>query len=638
MNAGRVRAWMCVQLRILPIAAMAAFLAGFPLGVQAQGPEAIPTFNVGGNAMEAQFARLDFAQMYLEQQNRAARDREQNQKLVAEGTVSVLDLAAPGKAVNEFNKAAALLTQQHSKQAIPHLQKAIAAYPKFVSAHNDLGLAYMELEDSENARSEFEKAVSLDDKFPGSFLNLGRLALMQKDFARAKALLERAASLRPRKADVLTVLAYAENGAGQYQRAIETAGRVHALEHKGMANVHYIAASAAISLDDFPTAQRELEFFVREDPANPLAPIAHQDLAVLARRQNQPAQASGAQPQPRMTASAPQTFPNTARLRDQLSALGDEKADTSRPDSSDLNASPGMPGAPASSGGSSGAGWVIRKTVDEVAIFFSVTSHGHLVTGLGPSDIHVLDDHKPPLKVLQFAPSSALPLRLGMLIDASGSVNSRFSFEKHAAIDFVHQMLRGSDLGFIEGFANAPLVSQDFTGDQEQLAGGINQLRNEGGTALFDAVSFACWKLAAYPEQQRVARVLVVLSDGEDNSSHGTLKQAIQDAEAAGVTVYTISTKTTSGPKTDADHIMEALAEHSGGEAMFPVDMYALRGSFNQLRDLIRSRYLLAYKPADFVPDGRYRAITIAAERDGKRLQVHSRSGYHARVEPQGRH
>ena len=101
-------------------------------------------------------------------------------------------------------------------------------------------------------------------------------------------------------------------------------------------------------------------------------------------------------------------------------------------------------------------------------------------------------------------------------------------------------MLNGtSDLGFVEGFSDETLITQDFTAASADLGKGIDMLTNGGGTALFDAVSLACWKLAAYPEQERVARVLVVLSDGEDNSSHRSLKQAIQDAEAAGVTVYT---------------------------------------------------------------------------------------------------
>jgi VWFA-related protein len=278
--------------------------------------------------------------------------------------------------------------------------------------------------------------------------------------------------------------------------------------------------------------------------------------------------------------------------------------------------------------------WTIRKVVDEVAVFFGVTSGGHSVTGLELSDIKVLDDNKPPEKVLQFTPQSKLPLRLGVVIDTSGSVQPRFGFEKQAAAKFLTQMLtNSSDLGFVVGFAETPTVTQDFTGDHPLLAAGVNKLTNNGGTALFDAVSYACWKLAAYPEHERVAKVLVVVTDGEDNASHISLRQAIRDEEATGVTVYTISTKEGDGNKTEADKVLETLAERSGGEALFPGDMMTLGRSFDKLRDQIRSRYVVAYKPADFEANGKYRTITILAVKNGKRLEVHARKGYHARVE-----
>jgi len=150
---------------------------------------------------------------------------------------------------------------------------------------------------------------------------------------------------------------------------------------------------------------------------------------------------------------------------------------------------------------------------------------------------------------------------------------------------------------------------------------------------LFDAVSFGCWKLAAYPDEGRAARVLVILSDGEDNSSHRSLKQALEEAESTGVTIYTVSTSESGSAKTDADQILKLLAERSGGEALFPGDMLTLEGSLSKLQSLIRNRYLVAYKPAAFEPNGKYRSIHITAEKDGKRLQVQVRKGYFARTQ-----
>jgi len=129
-----------------------------------------------------------------------------------------------------------------------------------------------------------------------------------------------------------------------------------------------------------------------------------------------------------------------------------------------------------------------------------------------------------------------------------------------------------------------------------------------------------------------------VLSDGEDNSSKVSLKKAIQDAAVTGVTIYVISTKEAAGqgdygrPTTTADHILEALAERTGGEAMFPGQLSFLGKKFDKLHDLIRNRYLIAYRPADFQPDGHYRKIAITVTQDGRQLTVRARKGYYARA------
>ncbi len=338
-----------------------------------------------------------------------------------------------------------------------------------------------------------------------------------------------------------------------------------------------------------------------------------------------------------------QTFPNSARLKEQLTSLGigqDSQAcaDCASPVSADVATSGGDLGAtlsfPPNPAGVGDETWTIRKNVDEVDLFFGVSMHGRMVNDLKASDIQILDANRPPQRVLEFAPQSKLPLRLALLVDTSGSVNEQFSFEKHAATAFAQNVLSGaSDLGFIAGFSNETTVTQDFTADQAQLASGIERLANQGGTALFDAVAFACRKLAEYPDGDRVARVLVILSDGEDNSSHGTLKQALEIAERTGVTIYTISTKQEIVDKTDADKILEALAERSGGEAMFPHDMHSFGQDLGKLRDFIRSRYFIAYRAADFEPNGSYRAIRISAAKSGQQLQVKARKGYYARLE-----
>jgi VWFA-related protein len=627
---------------------MLAALLVSPVSSSAQrGGGELPSFpNVGpgGNMTAGPDAMVstDFAQMYLDQQSREMKRNEQEQEkrkaLVNSGLVSSLDLEAPNNSIQNYNRAVTLMKAQKSKEATQYLQKAIAHYPKFVAAHISLGLAYLDQDDIERARTEFETAAQLDDKSSGSFLHLGRLSFAERDFPSAQKYLERAASLRPQDPGILSSLVFAQNQNQQFHQALDTTDRVHRLDHKGMASVHYVAAVAANSLQDSQRMERELTLLLTEDPSNALAPSARKNLEILAHNKEVMLRADTDTSQHTTTVTQTQTLPNSDRLKAQLSALDDpndrncftcdEVADTAL-----ASSGPAPVSVPLSSLSKTN-GWTLRKDVDQVALFFAASSHGHMVDDLNSSDIQLLDDNKPPRKIVEFVPQSKLPLRLALLIDTSGSVHDRFSFEKRAAINFIEDVLStSSDLAFIAGFSNQITVTQDFTADQAQLAKGIEQLANAGGTSLFDAVSSACWKLADYPDDDRVARVIVIVSDGEDNSSHTTLKQAIQTEEKTGVTVYTISTRQEVGAKTDADKVLEVLAESSGGEAMFPYAALNMGRVFKELRNRIRSRYFIAYEPSDFRPNGSYRSIRVVARKNGKTLQVRTRKGYHARLE-----
>src|SRR5271155_3410385 len=226
-----------------------------------------------------------------------------------------------------------------------------------------------------------------------------------------------------------------------------------------MANVHYVAASAAMAIQDYDTMERELTFFVSEAPTNAFAPVARKNLAALTHNKAvRAAQADNPQPAPTLAASQSVTFPNSDRLKAQLNDLGNEsdggpcdaecvavaEANTSAVAANGSPAS-NLSRAPASR---SRGVWTIRTSVDDVAVFFSVMSHGHMINDLEQSDIQIRDDNKPPRKILQFSPQSKLALRLALLVDTSGSVHDRFSFEKHAAAKFVEKMLNGTtDLG-----------------------------------------------------------------------------------------------------------------------------------------------------------------------------------------------
>jgi VWFA-related protein len=282
-------------------------------------------------------------------------------------------------------------------------------------------------------------------------------------------------------------------------------------------------------------------------------------------------------------------------------------------------------------------------------MFFAAMDHGKPVTDLAASDVRIRDDSQPPVTILGFRNESQLPLRLGLVIDTSESVTDRLSFEIAAATKFLRDVvinqdavvnngnLAGDDLAFVVGVNNAVRIVQDFTADQTLSSQALNQLAPGGGTALWDAVAYAADKLAARPESQPVARILVVITDGEDNSSSITLKQAIATAQNGEVAVYTVSTSDEMSQEPSVQlgkHALQALSDLTGGAAFVPGSVRHLDSSLADLQQVIRGRYLVSYKPASFQRDGHYRSIEIQAQKDGRQLQIIARKGYYAPASP----
>jgi VWFA-related protein len=274
----------------------------------------------------------------------------------------------------------------------------------------------------------------------------------------------------------------------------------------------------------------------------------------------------------------------------------------------------------------------IKTRVNEVNVLFIATDkHGKFVRNLNANDFAILDDHKPPQSIVNFRAETDLPLELGLLIDTSGSVHTRFDFEQESAIGFLQQVLRPHfDKAFVMGFNSHPTLMQDFTDDNVMLRVGIHKLQNGGGTALYDAIYRACRTkfLKDQDEQTRPARkAIIVVSDGEDNQSDMSEAQAIEMAQRAEVIIYAISTDD-SGLILRGDTVLQQLADATGGRAFFPFKMKEIQSSFAAIEDELRSQYVVSYHPADFEADGRYRPIEITAlKRD---LQVRARKGYYA--------
>src|ERR1700739_879730 len=175
----------------------------------------------------------------------------------------------------------------------------------------------------------------------------------------------------------------------------------------------------------------------------------------------------------------------------------------------------------------------LHARVNEVNVLFIATDkHGKFVRDLNQTDFSILDDHKPPQAILNFRKETDLPLHLGLLVDVSGSVGSRFDFEQDAATSFMQHSLRaGFDKAFVMGFNSHTQMAQDFTDNYSRLYWAVHKLHNGGGTALYDAVYRACKdKFLKDRSEQPVRKAIIIVSDGEDNQSEFSRAQAIEMA------------------------------------------------------------------------------------------------------------
>lgn len=272
----------------------------------------------------------------------------------------------------------------------------------------------------------------------------------------------------------------------------------------------------------------------------------------------------------------------------------------------------------------------IRTEVNEVNLIFTVTDkHGHFIRDLHESDFSLLDDHMSPEEVYSFTQQTNLPLRVGLLIDSSNSIRSRFQFEQKAATEFLLDILRPQiDQAFVMGFDVVPDVTQGFTNNGDLLSAGIHKLSPGGGTALYDAVYSACRdQLLPLRGTIAIRKAVILLSDGDDNQSHATLDDAVKMCQRANTIIYAISTN--DSPSHDrGDDVLRTMALVTGGRAFYPPRMEDVANSFQGIQEELRSQYSLVYKPADFKADGVFRPIFLTSF--DRKLKIRVQKGYFA--------
>jgi Ca-activated chloride channel family protein len=269
---------------------------------------------------------------------------------------------------------------------------------------------------------------------------------------------------------------------------------------------------------------------------------------------------------------------------------------------------------------------VVRVNTDLVVLNVTVTDKdGQYVPGLQLADFKVFEEGREvPIKLISSFGSQESPFAAVILLDTSGSMESRLSLGRSAAIRFLDG-LRPEDVAAVFNFDHRVEQVQDFSSGRD-LAPMAFGLRAKGMTALYDAILRGAQTLAARPEQRKA---IVVLSDGMDTKSSASAGKALEAALAVNAGIYAVDMSATDGGVSkDIQSAMQlkSLAEKSGGRFIATPGGPALRDAFASIAQELGHQYTIAFRPADQTRDGKWRTLEVRLSRP--ELTVRTRKGY----------
>jgi Ca-activated chloride channel homolog len=287
------------------------------------------------------------------------------------------------------------------------------------------------------------------------------------------------------------------------------------------------------------------------------------------------------------------------------------------------------------------SGSVFRIGTNIVPLNVTVTDpNKQFVKGLTASDFSVFEDGVQ--QQVQFFETTEVPLDLIILLDTSSSMSDKMDVVHEAAVGFLKTMKAG-DRGAVVAFADGVDVLQTLTTDRLALEQAVRRTVARGATSLHNAIYIALKQFGrgSQPEGGPVRRQAVaVLSDGEDTSSLVTFEDVLAVARKSGVSVYPIALQSkyaasrlvSTGQRryfSESEYSMRTLAQETGAQAFFPLQIYELKGIYAAIAQELSSQYSIAYAPANTRADGRFRKIVVRVDTRPE-LRLRTRTGYTA--------
>jgi Ca-activated chloride channel homolog len=276
--------------------------------------------------------------------------------------------------------------------------------------------------------------------------------------------------------------------------------------------------------------------------------------------------------------------------------------------------------------------FVFRKEVEEVVLHATVVDDKQrIVTSLDKGDFSVYEDGH--LQTITSFRHEDIPVAMGIVVDNSGSMREKRQKVNAAALNLVRSS-NPNDEVFIVNFNDEFYLDQDFTSNIKKLKEGLEKIEARGGTALYDAVVASAGHLKE--EARLEKKIILVVTDGEDNESSRTLEQAVRSLQGdGGPTVYAIGILEKEEHPKHAKRALQIMSERTGGLAFFPQTLDEVDAISRTVAHDIRSQYTIGYKPTTPKEQGGYRQVKVdARSHDHSKLIVRTKSGYYAGTEP----
>jgi len=276
--------------------------------------------------------------------------------------------------------------------------------------------------------------------------------------------------------------------------------------------------------------------------------------------------------------------------------------------------------------------FVFRKQVEEVVLHATVIDDKQrIITGLDKGDFNVFENGSP--QTITSFRHEDIPVAMGIVVDNSGSMREKRQKVNAAALNLVRAS-NSNDEVCVVNFNDEYYLDQDFTSSVNKLKAGLEKIEARGGTALYDAVVATADHLKKDAKLEK--KVILVVTDGEDNESAETLEQAVRRLQAdGGPTVYAIGILEGEEHPKHAKRALQIMSERTGGIAFFPKTLDEVDAISRSVAHDIRVQYTIGYKPTTPKTQGGYRQVKVDARSHSYgKLTVRTKSGYYAGTEP----